>query len=575
MRRTITLSLVTSFYIFSLVSSANAIFCSNCSTIFEQIPQYATEVVTTGASSLTAANTSYLLLKNSVLDPLGNALIAASLLSQQKGTLNLVTGSQGSQPLLKSDPQKWIASQGLNSVRVNISDVSNSKGVYSASIANSLSGTYKNSNNLTAQLQGLTQSSIPSITQNDLCKDANLTAIAKNDVMKRDGTFNPADLTRRKTEIYNSLCKGNPQTDPVLAKKLQQVNSQRPDIAGWDTFLAVTSGDNAYAKTVQAQIKVAEDKEKKETAARDDLNRGGGVASPSKCTQTASSPNLLGITNIANLPCKTSQLTGSGSAVNSRYQNALNIDFQNLAGKQGFDIVSSLAQLLSAKNTIDLMANAFGGGSSSSGTRTTTNNTSTTATSSAARQQDLADSPATKASLIQPITDRLATYSSSLTKLQTADNSLQAQISIAQGNLATMRACFQGVADDFELNRNDARIASAFDYYQNKMSYLSNLSATVTSDQSQIQSANTTITTLKNLLASSNSTQEISDAYNAFEGKVRSGTLPNDSSGSLREGDAIKLQGENQVANLEGGDLYNLNGQCQSARQQLQSGRGF
>lgn len=528
-----------------------------------RVIQLAKEVITGASTYATQINTFLQTNKLLVLDPIANGLIAASLLSQQKGTINLVTGGLGgSQPLLQSNPEQWIQNQGLNAVRVSLGDINNQGGIFSSSLLSSLIGTYKNSNNLTTQLQVLTKSSIPTLTQNSLCKDANLTAIAKNDVTKSDGTFNPTDLAKRKSDIYNALCRGNPQTDIALANRLLQVNSQRPDIAGWDSWLAITGGDNAYTKATQAQILVEQDRQKKEAAAQADLNRGGGIISPSKCTQTVSGADLLGIGTIANLPCKVSVITNSSAAVASNYSQALNAPIQKLIGAQGSGILGTLSTLLAAKNTFDMLSNAFGGVSGGSTNTSNTTNTNTATT------QDLLNNPTGKSAISDPIFARLDAYASSTKDLQKSDSDLQSQLNIAQGSLATMRGCFQKIVDDFSLDPTDGRVANAFSYYGTKSAELASYGSTITQDQNQIDLANSTMTQLKSKIQSSNSTKEISDAYDAFEAKIGK-TLPGDSAGIMRQKDVFDLQGYNQSATTEGGDLFNLNAQCTQVRQQL------
>ena len=172
----------------------------------KQVVQLAKEIVTKGAAVSASINTFVNSNKVLVLDPLANTMIAGALLRQQQGTVNLVTGGLNGQPLLQADPEQWIKNQGLNAVRVNLSDVSSSKGTYSVRILNSLVGSYRGSSDLKTQIQSNSVSARPSLVQQEVCKDAALTKAATNDVQITTGSADTNAIKTRKTELYNSLC---------------------------------------------------------------------------------------------------------------------------------------------------------------------------------------------------------------------------------------------------------------------------------------------------------------------------------------------------------------------------------
>jgi hypothetical protein len=585
MKRFITTLLLVTFYSFSLTQTTYAIFCSNCSQFLTQIPQYATELITKGATFATQINTLAVSYKLTILDPIANGLITVSLLKQQANTLNLVTGALGGgSALLQADPEKWIKNQGLNVVQVSLSDLNQQKGVYGNSLFSSVVSSFKASNNpLQTTLANLGGSSIPSTVQSNLCSDATLTKTATNDV-NQNGTygtdstsqaFKQAAITKRKQEIYSSLCTGNPLTDSQLATRLQQVNSQRPDIGGWDAWLSLTGGDNAYNKGVQATLAISKAVDEKTAAAKDDLNRGGGIVSPRQCAsgqQVQNAPNGDPVLNISDALCRGFSLTNTGSAVNAAFQTSLNSGFARLTASFGSGILGTLSALLSARNTIGMLSNAFGTatGGSAGGTNTTTTTSSNTTPTA-----DLTGNADAKSTITTPALARLTSYSSSLTKLEQADNNLLSEISIAEGMADEIKGCFQKLRSDFTLDDGDSRVSAGQTYYQARINSINSYRSTVAEDQNIIAAARTAVADLKTLLANSNSSQEIQDAYQSFEDKVSSGTYPTDTAGDARQGDYITLQGENQVATIEGGTVYNLRGQCTQTRQQLTPIQGF
>jgi hypothetical protein len=572
MKRFITLSLLTALYTFSLSQSAYAIFCSNCSQFVTQIPQYATELITKGATFGTQINTFLTQNKLLVLDPIANGLIAASVLKQQSQTINLVTGALGGgDALLQINPEKWIKDQGLNVVQVSLSDITGQKGIYSDSLFSSVVSSFKASNSpLETTLASLGGSTIPKTVQTNLCSDDALTRVAKNDVMRNDGTFDAAALAERKRTIYNSLCVGNPATDKQLATRLQQVSSQRPDIGGWDTWLAITNGDNAYNKSVQATLVISKAAEEKKAAAKDDLSRGGGVVSPRKCDpgqQVQKAPNGDPVLNISDALCRATTLTNTGSAVSASFQSALNAPLERLLGSFGSGILSTLSSLLSARNSIALLTNAFGGatgGSSGGGT-----NTSVTVTSSSTPTQDLVNNPEGKKALTDPTLLRIDTYLTYLDKLAQQDSNLLAEVAIAETAAASIQGCYERLMEDFNIDRQYPGIDEAFSYRTNRVEALASFRTMVGNDTAAIASARTFIAETKTKINASNSSDEIGALYDAFEAKIANGTFPTDSAHFQREAEYQTLRGENQIEELEGGTSFRLRGQCTQIRQQL------
>ncbi len=562
MQRIIIITLLLTLYGFGTPQSASAIFCSNCSQVALQVPQFAKEIINTGANVLSQINTYAPYLKI-ITDPIQNALIVVTILKQQSNTLNLVTGALGGQALLQSNPEQWIKNQGLNSVRINLNDITASNGIYSGSLLNNLVTTYRAGSNITTQLQSLSNSSVPTLVQNNLCKDANLTAVAKNDVMKSDGTFDPGELSKRKTELYTKLCTGNPASNLALGRQLNEINKQRPDIGGWDTWLATVNGDNEYAKSVQASLVVAADKEAKEAGAKDDLNRGGGIVSPSVCKDAAAENDALGLAGVANLPCRMRELTNSSGAVSSAFQQAINAPLERLTNSFGGGILGSLSSLLATAATIK---NAFGGLNIGGGSGGGSNISRITAASSTP-DQDLAGKPDDKKALVDPMVSRIDTYASHLDALEQAGNNLLMEVAIAENAATTIKNCFQKLIDDFSIATTSSEVQEGFSYRDSKLASLAAFRATVVQDKVAISEARTFVTETKTKIETSSSSEEIGALYNAFEAKITNKSIPSDSAHFERDSSYQSLKGDNQLDALDSGIVFRLNGQCTETRQ--------
>jgi hypothetical protein len=545
-----TLAITSVFLLYIAPQRANAIttVCINCSTLFQQIPEFIKGSITASQSTATAVNTFLLQMKATVLDPLQNAMIANTLLTQQSNTINLVTGALGGQQLLKSDPEGWIKNQGLNIIRLSINDLMNQNGTYSGTLLNSLISTYRGEADLESKIKTLSQSSLPSLVQNNLCGDTTLTSVATNDVLRADGTFDPAALTAKKQELYNQLCRGNPTTDKTLSNKLIQISEQRPDVGGIDTLLAIANEENAYARSVELAIATDKAKEDAEEAAREDLRQGGGIASATECKDT---PGTTGQLNIANLPCRNQLVTSASAGLRSAFDQAINAPMQKLIAAEGSGILGTLSQLLASRNTVDLLKNAFGTNAGSGG------NGGFTFT-------DIAATPEGKANVADPINDYLDRQSKSLDKLLAANQKLVTEAQRLEWIAYDLRACYQGLIDEKYQQENSPAVQQGFAFAAAKADAATQLRAWIAQDESRVTAARAEITSLRATLAASQSSSEIQSLFSQFEGKVSSGQFPNESEIVEKESKALEIEGDLRIEEAEGGSVYNMRTQCRN-----------
>lgn len=528
----------------SSITPANAIYCSNCSTLATQIPQLAKEVITAGATLSTQVNTYASWLKITVLDPVANAMVAMSLLQQQNQTVSLITGSLGGNSLLIANPQDWIKNQGLNSVRISINDLTNQNTSYSGSILSSLIGTYRQADSLQSALQNIGTSNIPNIVQSNLCKDSQLTAIAKNDVADESGYASPNDVQRRKQELYNSLCVGNPNGNSLssveLRNKLEQVNAQRPDIGGMDSFLALTvGGDNPYARSIRAQLTVAQDVAEKQKVAENNLNQGGGVASPTKCPgqTTGNNPSAFvdnGPVNIADALCRTPLFTQSSAALQNSFQVALSAPLQRLTQSFGSGILSSLGTLLAARNTVTLLRNAFGGNSISSSNYT-----------SGQFPGDLAINPELKENIVTPILNQATTHEEALAKLEDWDKKADAEVKKRTAYAQSVTACFDNLVERTIVSPNDPVLASVGKAAEDAVKEVAPISQAIQQDKTTIPEARALIANLRSVLPNATTTAQVDSVYKVYSDKLAARSIPDENTPSIRESQYYEVKAKN------------------------------
>lgn len=485
-------------------------------------------------------------LQDTVLDPLGNALIALAQIQQQTNTINLITGSLGGNSLLVQNPEQWIQNKGLNSVRINIGDISQQNGTYSSSILGSVINSYRGSSNLTSVLGSLGNSSIPNIVQNNLCKDASLSNVAKNDVMRSDGTYDLEAYQNRKQDLFNSLCVGNPTINIPLARKLEAVGKQRPDIAGTDSLLAVSFGDNEYNRSVRTQVAIAEDKAKKEKAAEADLNRGGGVASATKCDQPATADG----SDIANVPCRVETVTNTGSALNGAFQEALNAPLKKLESTFGSGIFNSLSSILQVVASARQLSDISPGNSN----QTNLN-----------QIQDL-DTPSKQTETASTVQTPLQAHLSSLNSLESTERSFLAELGGYQNSIQTIQVCYEKLGEDFNL-QSDPRVVSALSFTSNKLAVIQSAQAESTTNLNNISVTRALINDTLASVAASKSTGEITTLFSNYQKKVEDQGLPSLSAASRRQADFVRFNGTIKQDNSSVGSIPRLTTECAQIRQ--------
>lgn len=514
---------------------------------------YAKEIISSAANTTTAANTTYQFVKDTVLNPLANALIIVTQLQQTSNTINLITGSLGGNSLLIQNPEQWIRNQGLNSVRISIGDLSSQNGTYTNSILGSIVTTYRSNSDLKSTITALSQSSIPSMVQKKICLDASLTNIARNDVMKNDGTFDPIDLQRRKTELFDSLCRGNPSVSINLSKKLEEINKQRPDIVGLDGIIAVSFGDNEYNRNLQTQLALAEDVASKQKAAENDLNRGGGIASKVKCNDPVRPTSAEYDATIANLPCRLQSITNTGSALNSAFQESINSPLKNLMSTFGPSAGENIVQILTLISSARQISNAF--------------NSAPSGTANLAPVQNLtnqADQAQAADTVVKPLKDQML----ALNTLEATEGDLLSALAGYESDVSGVKSCFNRLVQDFGL-QNDPRIIAAFVYTDSTLNKIQFNRAESDKNLNNIDTTRSLVNDALSFIATSKSTQEILNTFMTLQNNLEKRGLPTLAYATKRQADVVTLN--SQIENDRGytGKIPTLTSQCAQIRQSL------
>lgn len=532
----VTLCLVFIFMTPSKVS-ALVVTCVNCATFPTQGLQLVKE-------ALTATYTYSTWLQDNVLDPIGNALVTLNQIQQQTNTINLVMGSLGGTSLLIQNPEQWIKNQGLNTVRISIADLNAGNGEYAQSALSTLVGAYRNSNDVKAKIDSLSRSSVPSLIQNNICKDEKLTATAKNDVLRADGTYDPTALQTRKRELYNSLCVGNPANDSVLAARLNRINVLRPDIGGWDTWLAITGGDNKFAASARIGDTVSETVASAMKNAENTLNQGGGIASATNCEERVSTG---GIDDIANLPCRTQSVRVAASTLNSAFQEAVNAPLKKLESTFGQGIFRNISSVLQIIASARQLSNALNG--------TTVGGTGSVrvAINTSGSQTDLNDNPSLKNSLVNPIANQFEVYKESIDKLSETSKEILELVQKEESRLSGIKSCYQGLVDMYGFSEEDERFLAADSYVNETRGSYGKIIARANADAPRIAEARSYIPQIEAKIRNASSSITLTTAYEEFESRAKKGDIPKDSDASERESELAQVKSKIQEDTQEGG----------------------
>jgi hypothetical protein len=597
MKKLILLSLFVVLLYTSAVRPASALVveCPLCSKLATQLQELAKDIGILDASRF-GAYQQYLQTTNDlVLKPAKDALTLVMIINSGQQVQNLVLGSLGTERLLVTNPEQYIQSRASNVVRVSVGDISGSNGIYSNSILNSVVNQYKYENtDLSSKLRSLTQSSVPSTVQNNICADAKLSSLAYNDVKDEEGNYDESVYRARKKEIYDALCVGNPSTNPQLAKKLDGAYNQDPNLGGWDAWLAITmGGQNDYAKSEAVKAEIAKEVARKEEAAKAELAAGGGLKNKTKCDQSAyvdenGEPYLdeenNPVTPPSNIPCAQETVTKLSGTLQNLWNDALSSPLRTLQASIGTGAGSLLStafqtgSLLLQINTA--LGNINGDDDRALGAGTT----------NAAYTQDLTNDPEKKETLLAPIRKQFNVHLEALTKLETANRSFIGAINVNNTQLANMKACFVSLVGDFtrpaststdaEGNiitipassaSSDPRVASAFSYHDAGKSNNATQLTKVNKELTDVATSRTIIGNALSSMQTTNSSGEILRLFTKYQGDFDSQGLPNVMSGTQREDELSDYTYKNKQSLEEGGELYSFNKTCADMRTEMQS----
>ncbi len=551
------------------------VVCVNCNSLPQGLFSNIKEAWIAIETKLGTYNQMLDTINNKILKPMKDAMTIAQIAKSGQLTKSLVTAATGGDPLLVSNPQLYLKNKSIAVTQGGVDSLASQNGVYSNSLMNSIVAKAKGDNSsLATTLAGINQSSIPAIQKAKICNDASLTQMAKSQVALSGGDYNAV-----KASLNNSLCAGNPATDPALAKRLIDVSNKNPSL---DSFYAITSGDNAYTKAQKAQQATDKAAEAAKLSAAKDTAAGGGVKSKTTCTKFAS-----------NGLCIEETIAQASSVINKAYNDALSSDLKvaiSSIGSGAGSILGAFANTMSLFNGFTSAVNSLAGSSGSNGAGsgnngklgtvsmpgTVTSSSSTTGSvysnttvnttfaSSTGYSQDLVNNQQKKTSLSDSPKEFLKQHLSMLADMKKSDNDFLSTIASYNSQLGSVKSCYDNLLTTYpeEVQPNDSRIVAANSFYNNKKSNNDTAGANIALELKKIDITDKLINDTISAIDNSNSSDEISALFKNYQDQIKNQELPDVTSASDGVGRQLELSGELQISTMEGGDIFNMKDTC-------------
>jgi hypothetical protein len=551
-------------------------FQQNVVSYVKQGFQYITELATKYSSSVTAVQQTLSTVKQTITDPLKDAMTVIAITDIAKKNANLVMGGLGNQALFKTDPEEYAKTKFTESTKASLGDVaalSGKGGIYSNSILNKVVTDVRGA----ADLSQYTKSSIPSSTQKAKCTDAALSEQAKSDVIKTDGTYSQSELTARKQAIYNAICTCNPDTDTKCAQTLTSVNKQAPTL---DSLLAIASGDNGFEKATRASLAINRAAEAKKMAAKTDLTQGGGIASQTKCKERAKvDANNKPYTATDLAPCISEEISKGSAQIKAAYDDTIGAPLKTLQASLNSsgvasifrdfgDIIGTVGAFTAAFSSVVNDGDSSSGSSSGSRTTTTTNG-ATTVTRVSEAIENITD-PKERERLINPALKQIRPSLAAIDEITGIDNNYLSEIAATKGNLFSLQSCYVDLIKDHPEVASDERATNAKTYYTQRLSALDIAKTKVETELASLPEAKNKVNTAISTLSTTRSSETVDDVVTDYIDQADVSGIPDGTTVVTRKGNLDELTSTNQTDLGPTGNITTMKSDCAEIRANLE-----
>ncbi len=456
-----------------------------------------------------------------VMGPIANALIANMLQNTSQNIVSWANGGfNGDGPQLIQNPKDFIKKEENNVARQALVAVPSTGGL-SDSIFATISSSVRDQNKpIGTKLKELSVSSIPGCVQKTICTEAGLTSLSRERATDANGVVDEATALVEKEYLYGYACSCAPNDDAECASKLMDLYEQRSSLGGSCAWNALTGGDNSFTKSTIASGIVAEEVATAKKLAENELFLGLGAVSETKCLD-------LQVDDGGNSYCNRSVVVNPGKSVQSAIELAVNSGTLRLTNIQGEGVLNQIFGSLTEKLfTKGLNAGlvALGGG----------DNSSETVTSVTPPSNDLSTDPERKASTVSAISQHFTMMKGILDNLESTDREYESAIRNYRNEVTQVKTCFDSLVNRGIVSTEDSRSVRAYAYYNDRMGKITTTEGVINEDLVKIAAARDLIRSAETTIASSQSSQVISTAFDTYRETYTKRKLPDNNTYSAR-----------------------------------------
>lgn len=570
----ITLSLIiVSSLFFSRIDTSHAAFATVVNQLIDNIAQalsFGKETITAAASTVGSVNQQLDTINNKYLIPARDTMTLISMVKSSEMMQNLVLGQMGVDPLLIRNPERYVRNEGQKVVRSVVEDPELQSKLKDVSVLGTTIERAKyDALSLNSKLQKINTSSIPATEQQARCTDVALSLQARKDVSDASGNFTQEAYNARKRELNQALCTGDPNQGQTKTNLMASAEKS----ANWDSWLALTGGDNDWVKDQKSQYEVQQEVLRKAEEKKKEIEANGNIKSETKCLEYVSE----GV-------CKQGKevVMKTADAVNSNYKNALDnptraalAGFGKGAGSLLGSVVTAAGTAFTTINLLQNMSNSFGSLTDDGGSTYGNNPVANTAlTVSAAPVRDLATNPQLKATIIKSPKEQLANHKDALSKLITTDTKYMSTLAAERSSLDGIKNCFETLTSEHPELGQDGRVLAASNFYETAISSNNTKYNEVANENSLaakgVSMINDTLAKIDSSLAS----EEIMTLFLTYQDTFKEQNIPDMGANAERTGELGEYAQKVSLSLKEDGDIYNHNNTCIQMREQYRGYQG-
>lgn len=518
-----------------------------------QIANHVELVPTAIATGQTAISTDGLWVREYILNPAANVIIQSLMQTVSERLITWVNnGFSGQDPLLISDPQKYITKVGLDTAHIQLANLPEDN-YFSGSIFSAIKETASwEYLPIKDKLESLTKSNTAELIQANSCGESTISSLASESGVDA-------------SELYAYLCEGDP-SDPEVKARLEDYAEQNPEATGWGGWLSLTGGENDYTRQVESMNEATNDQVDEQTHGIYDLYQGQNPLSERECIKWGEDIN-------GNALCEETDLTTPSDTVNETLNKSATAGLERLFNIQGADSFTSFlanfatqALIGGIRKGVSSLTNSSGG----SGGGGSTPNTTTTTGATSPFTQDLDGNPEAKSAMTTNLDKGISHYEVLLDELQETDTNYSSLLTGYEGKVNSVKSCYDGLVSSGKITYGDSSYQSMLSFYNNRTTRIRDSRNTIAQDTTKTTTARGIVAETKAEIADSNSTEEISQLFMNFQSKITEDNVPSPQTIAARKGEFI-LANQNIQRDTEPESLIST---CNTIKSQVDASPG-